>query len=196
MRSLLTVCIVLLLGSTLYIYAKDRNPGEEKVTKTTGQASIGGAFSLVDQDGKPVTEQNYRGKTTLVFFGFTNCPDICLVAAATMGKAMKTLTDAQRAKLNMLFITLDPERDTPAVMKKWLEDYDTRMIGLTGTKENVETAKAAYKVYSQVRKKDGSYTVDHSSYMYLMNKDGAYLAHFPHDVALEKLMEALNANIE
>ena len=194
MKNLFAIVIAVLLAATLYIYAGKQGNSQNNTTVSTGTASIGGAFSLVDQDAKAVTEKMYRGKYMLIFFGFTNCPDVCLIAANTMGQAMKKLSDAQRAKLNMLFVTLDPERDTPLVMKKWLNDYDARMIGLTGTKEQVDAAKAAFKVYSQIRREnpeDKNYRIDHSSYMYLMDEQGQYLAHFPHNIALDKLLEGI-----
>lgn len=198
MRIFLVVLFLILAVSTTYIYVKNESPADQNPHKSTGQAAIGGAFSLTDQNGKPVTEQDFRGKYMLVFFGFTSCPDVCPVAGHTMGEAMKKISDAQRAKLAMLFITVDPQRDTPEVLKKYLANFDERIVGLTGSDEKVKAAESAYKVYSAVHKKPGEkdYGIDHSSYMYLMDTDGTYIAHFPHDVPLDKLVESLNTNIQ
>jgi protein SCO1/2 len=199
MKYIVIVVFLILAAATVFINTTNTaQTGANNTVVSSGQATIGGAFSLVNQDGKPVTEATYHGKWTLIFFGFTNCPDVCLIAAHTISDAMKQLDTKTRAQITPLFVTLDPERDTPERMKKWLNDYSPDFVGLTGTKEQVREARDRYKVYSQIRKisPDGKeYLIDHSSFMYLMDPNGQYVAHFPHNVALEKLLEGIRSNL-
>ncbi len=191
--------VVLLIAAASFFILQPKTPaGENQPVVSSGQAQIGGTFSLINQNGEAVTDQTYRGKWMLIFFGFTNCPDVCLIAAHTMSEAMKQLDAQSRANIHPIFVTLDPERDTPERMKKWLDDYSPDFIGLTGTKEQVREARDRYRVYSQVRQTspDGKeYLIDHSSFMYLMNPDGEYVAHFPHNVELAKLLEGITSHV-
>lgn len=144
-----------------------------------GSASlIGGPFQLVDQDGKPTTEQDMKGKPFLMFFGFTHCPDVCPTALFEVSEVMRALgPDADRA--GAMFVTVDPERDTPAVMKNYLASFDPHVRGLTGDSKAVEAIQKAYRVYAKkVPTESGDYTMDHTALIYLMDKQGRFVASF------------------
>ena len=140
-------------------------------------AAIGGPFELVDQDGKAVTDRDLKGKPTLVFFGFANCPDVCPTTLFEMSEILRALgPDAEKA--NALFVTVDPERDTPSVMKDYLSSFDPHLRGLTGDPAAVTAMTKAYRVYVKKVPQGDSYTVDHTAIVYLMGKDGRFVAPF------------------
>lgn len=140
--------------------------------------TIGGPFHLEDQSGKPVSDQDMKGRPYLVFFGYTHCPDVCPATMFEISEVMKALgKDADRA--GALFITVDPERDTPAVLKDYLSNFDPHMRGLTGDPAAVAAALKAYRVYAKkIALTDGGYTMDHTAVVYLMDKDGRFVAPF------------------
>ncbi len=141
-------------------------------------AAIGGPFHLVDQQGRPVTEEDMKGRPFLVFFGFTNCPDVCPTTLFDISEIFRNLgADADRA--GALFITVDPERDTPAMMKDYLSNFDPHLRGLTGDPAALASVIKEYRVYAKkVPTPDGSYTMDHTAIVYLMDKDGRFVAPF------------------
>ncbi|MBS7542126.1 SCO family protein [Ancylobacter oerskovii] len=142
------------------------------------QASVGGAFSLVDQDGQPVNEETFKGEPTLIFFGFTHCPDICPTTLFEMSQLFEYLGEDAR-KVQGLFITVDPERDTPEVMKSYIGSFHPSIQGLTGTPEQVTAAIKAFRAYAQkVPGQDGDYTMNHTAIVYLMDKNGTFVAPF------------------
>jgi protein SCO1/2 len=159
------------------------------------QAAVGGPFKLVDQNGRPFTNEDLDGKPFLVFFGFTHCPDVCPTALFEVSEIMRGLgPDAK--KLSALFISIDPERDTPAVLKDYLSSFDPHLHGLTGTPEAVAaTAKAYRAYYKKVPLKDGDYTMDHTALVYLMDKKGRFVAPFnikrPTETAVAELRKYL-----
>ncbi len=138
--------------------------------------SVGGAYTLVNQDGETVTDQTFAHTYKLIYFGFTYCPAICPTELSKMSDALEQMGTAARA-IQPIFITIDPARDTQKVMKDYVGLYDERLIGLTGTDEQVKKAAAAYKVYyTKVQDEAASdYTMDHSSYIYFMNEDDTLL---------------------
>jgi protein SCO1/2 len=145
--------------------------------RETGQATmaadIGGPFTLTDQDGKTVTDADYAGQWKLVFFGFTSCPEVCpttLNRIALTLKALGPLGD----KLHPLFITVDPERDTPEVMKSYTQAFDKRITGLTGTPAQIDAVVKAYRAFYQKVPQGNDYTMDHSTLIYVMRPDGKY----------------------
>jgi protein SCO1 len=141
-------------------------------------SAVGGPFKLVDQDGRTVTEQDMKGKPFLVFFGFTHCPDVCPTTLFDISEVFRKLgPDADRAAA--LFITVDPERDTPEAMKSYLSSFDPHLRGLTGDEAAVDGVIKAYRAYTKkVPNPDGSYTMDHTALVYLMDKDGRFVAPF------------------
>jgi protein SCO1/2 len=145
---------------------------------TPAIASVGGPFRLEDQNGKPFTDQDLKGDPFLVFFGFTHCPDVCPTTLFELSQVLKDLgKDADRT--GALFITVDPERDTPATMKDYLSNFDPHLRGLTGDPATVAAVLKEYRVYAKkVPLKDGDYTMDHSAIVYLMDKNGHFVAPF------------------
>ncbi|MGX4774483.1 SCO family protein [Bradyrhizobium guangdongense] len=148
------------------------------VSKVAQPAAIGGPFQLTDQNGKPVTDKSLKGKPTLIFFGYTHCPDVCPTSLFEMSEVLRAMgKDADR--VNAVFISVDPERDTPATMKEYLSSFDPHLEGLSG--DPAETAKVitSYRVYAKkVPTKDGDYTMDHTALIYLMDRDGRFVSPF------------------
>jgi protein SCO1/2 len=147
-------------------------------TRTAGSA-VGGPFSLVDQDGKPVTDGDFKGRPFLVFFGYTHCPDVCPTTLFDVSEVMRALgPDAGRVAA--LFVTVDPDRDTPAVLKDYLSSFDPHLRGLTGDQASLDRIEKEYRVYAKKvpTGKDGEYSMDHSAIVYLMDKDGRFVAPF------------------
>ena len=153
-------------------------------------AAIGGPFELTDQNGRTVTDKDFRGHPTLVFFGFTHCPDVCPTALFEMSEVLDKL-GPDAAKLSALFITVDPERDTPAAMKDYLSSFNPRLVGLTGDPAAIANVIKEYRVYAKKVPLDGGdYTMDHTALIYLMDKDGRFVAPFnlkrqPQDAAAD-----------
>lgn len=141
-------------------------------------SAIGGPFSLVDQNGKPITNEDLKGRPFLMFFGFTHCPDVCPTTLFEVSEVLKQLgPDAGGARA--LFVTVDPERDTPAIMKDYLSSFDPSVVGVTGSREAIDKALKAYRVYSKkVPTEGGDYTMDHLAIVYLMDKQGRFVAPF------------------
>jgi protein SCO1/2 len=144
----------------------------------TAAASIGGAFQLTDQSGQTVTEKNLKGKPTLIFFGFTHCPDICPTSLFEISEVLRAMgKDADR--VNAWFVSVDPERDTAAAMKDYLSSFDPHLKGLTGDQASVAKVISSFRVYAKkVPLKDGDYTMDHTALIYLMDRDGNFIAPF------------------
>jgi len=156
--------------------------------------TIGGPISLVDQDGKPVTGADFRGHFVLVYFGYTFCPDVCPTSLSTMADAIDLLGEDGK-KVIPVFITVDPERDTPEQLKMYVSHFHPRMVGLTGTLEQVKAAAKAYRVYFAKVHEDGAdaddYVMDHTSIIYLMGPDGTFRAHFSYDAGPEAIAKRI-----
>jgi len=146
--------------------------------KIAAPAAIGGPFQLSDQLGQSVTDKNLKGRPTLIFFGFTHCPDVCPTSLFEISEVLKAMgTDAD--KVNAWFVSVDPERDTAAAMKDYLSSFDPHLKGLTGEPAAVAKVISAYRVYARkVPLKDGDYTMDHTALIYLMDRDGNFVAPF------------------
>ena len=141
-------------------------------------SAIGGPFRLTDQNGKTITDQDLKGHPFLVFFGFTHCPEVCPTALFDISEILGRLgPDAE--KVNALFITVDPERDTPEKLKEYLSSFNPRLIGVGGDADALAAVAKAYRVYyKKVPLKDGDYTMDHTAIVYLMDKNGQFVAPF------------------
>jgi protein SCO1/2 len=144
----------------------------------TAPAAIGGPFQLTDQAGQTVTEKNLQGRPTLIFFGFTRCPDVCPTSLFEISEVLRAMgKDADR--VNAYFISVDPERDTPVAMKDYLSSFDPHLKGLTGNADAVAKVISGFRVYARkVPFKDGDYTMDHTALIYLMDRDGKFVAPF------------------
>ncbi|MCC7271834.1 MAG: SCO family protein [Alphaproteobacteria bacterium] len=156
-------------------------PGGARLAEVAGP-QIGGPFALTDQDGRRVSEQSWPGRHLLLFFGFTHCPDVCPLALGEVSVALDALGPAA-AKLQPLFVTVDPERDTPAALKDYVSAFDDRIVGLTGTAEEIAAAARAYRVYYKKAPVQGAlgYTMDHSAFVYLVSPQGKLEAFFTHE---------------
>lgn len=132
-------------------------------------SAVGGPFALVDQNGRTVTERDMAGRPYLVFFGFTHCPDVCPTTLFQLSELLKAL-GPRADDLRVLFISVDPERDTPASLKEYLSGFDPRITGLTGDQAAVDAAVRTFRAFARkVPTKDGDYTMEHSAYVYLMD---------------------------
>lgn len=178
------VAIAAAIAVVTVVAVNGREPaGRPGAATSTGLPDVGGPFQLVDQDGQPVDESILRGKWTLVFFGFTYCPDFCPTTLNALAAAQERL--GEKAKdLQVLFISVDPERDTPEALKTYLslDGYPEGVIGLTGTPEQIKAAADAYRaIYEKVGEGE-AYTMNHSTTVYLMGPDGKFRAPLSHDM--------------
>ncbi len=189
MKKFLIACaaFALLAGITISAGAET-----ETKAKPIAGSTVGGAFSLVDGAGKPVTEKSWPGKYKLVFFGFTSCPEICPTTLTAIGGALEKLGDKAK-EIQPLFITTDPGRDTPEVVNAYVKNFDPRIAGLTGTPEQLKAAEQTYKVYAAKRETDGGkdYTVDHSAFVYFMSPDDKMLAIMKGDAGASTIAEKI-----
>jgi protein SCO1/2 len=192
-RSLLIVILGgFLLGALVALALIVNGPAGPRV-QTSGTALIGGPFTLTDQTGKTVTDRDFAGRYKLVFFGFTHCPDICPAELQVMQAALDALGD-KADKVVPIFISLDPERDTPQVIGDYVKNFGPRFVGLTGSPESVAAAAKAYRVvYAKVDDKASAngYSVDHSALVYLMSPEGEYLTHFAYGTSAATMAETI-----
>jgi protein SCO1/2 len=173
------------------------NPQGGQPVQSSGAALIGGPFSLVGADGKPVTDRDFRGRYMLIFFGFTHCPDICPAELQVIAQALEQLGDKAK-NVVPIFITLDPERDTPEAMANYVKSFGPNFVGLTGSPEAIAAAARAYRVaYSKVENKGSpdDYSVDHSALVYLMDPEGRYVTHFSYGLSADQMAEKLEKSL-
>jgi protein SCO1/2 len=163
----------------------------EQTASQTSLGTIGGPFTLTASDGRPFPSSRLAGKPAAIFFGFTHCPDVCPVTLARMAKLRRQLGKGDDA-LSIVFISVDPERDTPAAIRDYVGLFDTPVVGLTGTPAQVEQVKKQFGIYSRkVEQPGGGYSVDHTAAVMLMDKNGQFVATISPEegdqVALDKL---------
>jgi protein SCO1/2 len=184
--------LVLAIGLSIAFWSMSRGGGP---LETAGSASIGGDFALVDQHGETRRPADFRGKLMLVFFGYTYCPDVCPTELQVMSEALDQL-GAEAAGVTPIFITIDPARDTPEQLRLYAESFHPQLVALTGSPEAVAEAARAYKVYFAKRPlEDGDYLMDHSSFVFLMDREGRYLMHFNPATTPEQLATALSKRL-
>jgi cytochrome oxidase Cu insertion factor (SCO1/SenC/PrrC family) len=154
-----------------------------------GEALVGGPFTLTDQHGAVVTEQDFAGRYMLIYFGYTYCPDFCPMSLSNMTQALDLLPPEQADQVAPILITVDPERDTVEQLAEYAPLFHPRLVALTGTAEQTRQAAKAYRVYfSKAGNGDGrDYLMDHSTFIYLMGPDGKYLRHFSHSATPEEI---------
>lgn len=159
--------------------------------------TLGGAFTLVDQDGQPRTERDFHGRWMLAYFGYSFCPDICPTELATMATALDLLPAEVAAQISPVFITIDPERDTPAQLKNYVPLFHPRLIGLTGTPAQVAPVVKAFRVFAEKRVVEGAsdYLMDHSSLFYLLGPDGRLRTIVRGGIPAEQLAASLSRRI-
>ena len=164
------VSLIIGLTATLWLVGGFRS--------ATAPAAIGGPFQLTDQSGQIVTESNILGKPSIIFFGFTHCPDVCPTALFEMSEVLRAM-GPDASKLNAYFVSVDPERDTAEAMKRYLSSFDPNLKGLTGSPDAVAKIISGYRVYAKkIPLKDGDYTMDHTALIYLMDKNGKFVRPF------------------
>ena len=186
------VGLAVLLGALVveYLYLNSPGAGLAELAAPTG-VTVGGPFTLVDQNGATRRAEDLRGKLMLIYFGYTYCPDVCPTELQTMSDAVDRL-GAKGDAVQPIFITVDPERDTPEQLKNYAENFHPRLLALTGSAAQIAEAARAYKVFYQpVKRGDGEYLVDHSSIVYLMGRDGRYLAHFGGNLTADQMAAAI-----
>jgi protein SCO1/2 len=180
------------LGGAALLVLTQGAPGPN--VQTSGKALIGGPFTLIDQTGRTVTDQDFRWRYMLVFFGFTHCPDICPAELQVIAQALDRLGD-KASKVVPIFVTLDPERDTPKAMADYVKSFGPSFVGLTGSPEAIAAAAKAYRItYTKAENKasPSDYSVDHSALVYLMDPQGKYLSHFAYGTSAEDMAEKLS----
>ncbi len=158
-----------------------------------GRPAVGGPFELIDGDGRTVTERDFRGRHMLVYFGFTFCPDVCPTTLFNASQALEEIGPALASKVRLVFVSVDPERDTPEVVKDYAGHFHPGTVGLTGTPEQVAAAARAFRIYYRkaAPDEDGGYLVDHSSILFLMDGEGRYVTHFGHEATAADMAAAL-----
>ncbi len=164
-----------------------------RLLESSGQGpAIGGPFRLIDQTGKTVTDADYRGKLMLVYFGYTFCPDVCPTTLGAMAQAYDQLSPAQRDQVVPIFITVDPERDTVDQMASYVANFSPALVGLTGSPDEVKPVLQEYRVYAAKAEGNGpNYSVDHSSIIYLMDKNGKFSTHFDGNASPPQIAEGV-----
>jgi cytochrome oxidase Cu insertion factor (SCO1/SenC/PrrC family) len=175
-----------------------RSPAEVMDILMWNREPVGGPFELTDHTGKLRTERDFRGKLMLVYFGFTYCPDVCPTDLQAIGLALDKLGTAADS-VQPLFITVDPERDTPQHLAEYVPMFHPRLIGLTGSAEAIRKAADAYKVYyakvDPPKGDGGYYTVDHTAFIYLMDREGNYLGFFPPGTSADRMVEIIRPRL-
>ena len=168
-------------------------------TQAAGDATLGGSFNLVDQNGTLRTDADYHGSYPLIYFGFTHCPDLCPRSLGAMGAAIDDLAARAPAKAQRvvpILITVDPARDTVAAMKSYVASFHPRLVGLTGSAEEIERVTRAFGAfYAPVPENGGGYAMDHSGFILLMGPEGEYVTHFEPNVVAEELAAELERRI-
>ncbi len=185
------IAVAFLAGGALAFALRGEGPKPVSV----GTAAIGGPFSLTNHLGQRVTEKDFAGRYLLVFFGFTNCPDVCPAGLQVMSAALDKL-GAKADGVMPIFVTVDPARDTPEVMKAYASAFHPRLVGLTGTEAEIQAMSKTYRVYAKRVDDPGSpdgYTMDHSGFIYLMDQAGAYLSHFSNSANPDEIANRIAA---
>ncbi|MGY8709855.1 SCO family protein [Bradyrhizobium sp. 18BD] len=177
--------------------AQARSAAETMDILMWNREPVGGPFELIDHTGKPRSDRDFRGHLMLVYFGFTYCPDVCPTDLMAIGQALEQLGPEADA-VQPVFITLDPERDTAEHLAEYVPLFHPRLLGLTGSLDAIAAAAKTYKVYFAkipIGKDGGDYTVDHTSFIYLMDRDGKYLGFFPPGTSAERMVEIIRSRL-
>lgn len=199
--SLLAAALVAVVGLAWAMQGPDANIAKGPQASAGYAAAPGGSFTLVDHTGGTVTDTDFQGKYLLVFFGYTYCPDICPTTLNEIANALRLLGD-RATHVQPLFITIDPERDTPEVVAEYVAAFDARIVGLTGTPDQIRQVAGTYKAFyakqdeGDAREGDDDYLMDHSAFTYLMAPDGTYLTIFGYGTAPEDIAAEMNRRLD
>ncbi len=192
-RILISVVLVI---AAIGVWTKFLSADQTPTASENSKALIGGEFTLTNHLNETVTDKDFIGKYMLVYFGYTFCPDVCPMDLQIMADAVNYLSAEDANKINMVFVTVDPERDTTQVMAEYVTFFHKDLIGLTGTLEQIDTIKKAYRIYAAKADDSPDYLVDHTAYTYLMDKDGSLLKHFNHGEDPEKMAQLITSLIK
>ncbi len=200
----LSAAAAALIGAVIVwtqISARGESGAGPAPVRVSGDAQIGGPFTLVNQDGETVTEADFRGRAMLIYFGFTYCPDICPTSLQVMKAALNQLPASDREAIQPILISVDPERDTPEALAEYVRSdaFPETLVGLTGSPDQVRDAARAYRVFYSRVEDDGvssEYTVDHSSVIYLMGPEGEFVDVFPHATTPDEIAARLQRFLE
>ena len=190
------VVACLAASGALWLWTNGMNVARLRDVGLSASVAVGGPFSLMDDHGQQVTDQTYRGRWMLVYFGYTFCPDVCPTELQTIAAALDKLGPQAKAVVP-LFITVDPERDTPAALANYVKLFDDRLVGLTGSPDQIASVARAYRVYyAKVTPKDSTtYLMDHSSFIYLMGPDGKIRTLFRPGESAQELADGIRARM-
>ena len=190
--------LVAAMAGGLIWHESENVPGLGR-TITSGKVEVGGPFTLTDQNGKPRSNTDFRGKYQLIYFGYSFCPDVCPTTLGVISQALDQMgVDGNRVV--PIFITIDPERDTPAVMKQYMAAFGPRFVGLTSDPATITAVEKEYRVYAKKQPLDkanpkGGYGMDHSSVIYLMGPDGRMVTYYDELISPDALAKDLKAKI-
>lgn len=176
----LVIVLAALSAVLLVLLLRIMTAGVDGQGLTSGEIAIGGPFQLTDQTGKPVSDEDFRGHLMLVYFGYTYCPDVCPTELQAMTAALDQL-EVDAVQVQPIFITVDPGRDDAKTLREYVTNFHPTLVGLTGTEDEIAKAARAYRVYyakAQATADSDNYLMDHSSFIYLMSREGKYLKHF------------------
>ena len=184
----------------VFVQEADKQATQRQQQNHTAQnVDLGGDFQLQTHEGQAFTEQNLLNKYSLIFFGYTYCPDICPDTLSRMTEVYTQLTPAQQQKVQVLFVSVDPKRDTQQALSDYVNAFHEDFIGLRGSDAQIEQITDAYKVYYAIRDEEGrapdDYLVDHSGFIFLMGPDGEYRAHFSHQTPPSEFLQSLQSFI-
>jgi protein SCO1 len=194
-RAVAFAALVLVVAVAVLAYTPwGRSLWQAQVEGAVGTAAIGGPFQLTDQNGKPRTDADFRGQYMLVFFGYTNCPDVCPTTLQTLTDAMAAL-GAKAAKVTPVFITVDPERDTAKALKDYAGNFTPRLVALTGSPGEIAAVAKEYRVYYAKSGEGPNYAMDHTALIYLMAPDGSYLTHYAPQATADDIAKDLGKRI-
>ena len=189
------VVIAFIIAIAGFDYFSKHSPATDGTAATDDSPTVGGPFTLVNQDGNEVTEKDFADGYMLIYFGFTYCPDVCPTALSDMSSALEMLSEDKSKKVTPVFISVDPARDTPVQLAEYVKFFHPRLVGLTGTEEQVKNVTRAYRVYYSKNAPTGDdpqdYLVDHTSIIYLVGPDGKLVTHFSHGTTPEAMAERL-----
>ena len=185
--------IAALAGGILW-HESNQVPGLGRVV-STGQADVGGPFQLTDQHGRRVSDADFRGRYMLIYFGYSFCPDVCPTTLSVMAQGLDKLGDKSR-RVVPVFITIDPDRDTPKVLDDYMKAFGPNFVGLTGNAAEIKDVEKKYRVYAVKRPLEGgNYGMDHSSVLYLMGPDGKLVSFYDEAVSPDDLAKDLKQRL-
>lgn len=182
----------LLLAGPSRAEAPPRSAAELMDVLMWNREPVGGPFALVDQDGRPRTDADFRGKLVLLTFGYTGCPDVCPTDLMAIARALDLLGEAGAA-IQPVFVTLDPARDTPALLAEFVPSFHPRLIGLTGSEAAIRQTADAFKVF--YRRAEGEDAIEHSAFVYLLDGQGRYLGFFPPGTSAERMLTIIRPHL-